>query len=81
MFISFIYLYILKVPQNENIPEEVLIDVAKLAAEHSKAKNSSHTPMALAMTFLYPLLCLQENLVTYFELIFSFKIYFRKLFL
>ncbi len=36
---------ILKVPQNKNIPEEILIAVAKLAAEHSKAKNSSHTPV------------------------------------
>ena len=36
---------ILKVPQNEKIPEEILIEVAKIAAEHSKAKNSSHTPV------------------------------------
>lgn len=36
---------ILKVPLNENIPDEILIEAAKLAAGHSKAKNSSHTPV------------------------------------
>ena len=36
---------ILKVPLNEVIPEELIIETAKLAVEHSKAKNSSHTPV------------------------------------
>ena len=27
------------------MPEEIIYKTAKLAAEHSKAKNSSHTPV------------------------------------
>lgn len=36
---------ILKVTLNETIPNEILVEAAKLAAGHSKAKNSSHTPV------------------------------------
>ena len=36
---------ILKTNPNETIPENVLIEVAKIAVKHSKAKNSSHTPV------------------------------------
>jgi predicted ribosome quality control (RQC) complex YloA/Tae2 family protein len=36
---------ILKTNPNEIIPEEILIEAAKLAAKHSKAKNSSHVPV------------------------------------
>lgn len=36
---------ILKTNPNEIVPEEVLIEAAKLAAKHSKAKNSSHVPV------------------------------------
>lgn len=36
---------ILKTEQNENVPEEIVFEVAKLAVKHSKAKNSSHTPV------------------------------------
>lgn len=36
---------ILKIVPGENISEEILLEVAKLAAKHSKAKNSSHVPV------------------------------------
>lgn len=36
---------ILKTNPNEIIPEEILLEAAKLAAKHSKAKNSSHVPV------------------------------------
>lgn len=36
---------ILKVDENKIIPEEILYEAAKLAAKHSKAKNSSHVPV------------------------------------
>ena len=36
---------ILKNPQCEIIPDEIIIEVAKLAVKHSKARNSSHTPV------------------------------------
>ena len=36
---------ILKTNPNEIVPEEIIYKTAKLAAEHSKAKNSSHTPV------------------------------------
>ena len=36
---------ILKTNPNEIVPDDVLIEVAKLAAKHSKAKNSSHVPV------------------------------------
>ena len=36
---------ILKINQNEFVSEEIIIEAAKLAVKHSKAKNSSHTPV------------------------------------
>lgn len=36
---------ILKTNPNEVVPDNVLFEVAKLAAKHSKAKNSSHVPV------------------------------------
>ncbi len=36
---------ILKNNPNENIPKEIILEAAKLAVKHSKAKNSSHTPV------------------------------------
>ena len=36
---------ILKTNPNETIPDNILFEVAKLAAQHSKAKNSSHVPV------------------------------------
>ena len=36
---------ILKTNPNEIVPDDVLFEVAKLAAKHSKAKNSSHVPV------------------------------------
>lgn len=36
---------ILKVDESKIIPEEILYEAAKLAAKHSKAKNSSHVPV------------------------------------
>ena len=36
---------ILKTNPNEIIPEEILVEAAKLAAKHSKAKNSSNVPV------------------------------------
>ena len=36
---------ILKTTPNEIVPDDVLFEVAKLAAKHSKAKNSSHVPV------------------------------------
>ena len=36
---------ILKTIQNETTPEDIILEAAKLAAKHSKAKNSSHTPV------------------------------------
>lgn len=36
---------ILKTNPNEIIPEDILLESAKLAAKHSKAKNSSHVPV------------------------------------
>lgn len=36
---------ILKTNPNEMVPEEILLEAAKLAAKHSKAKNSSHVPV------------------------------------
>lgn len=36
---------ILKTNPNEIVPDDVLLEVAKLAAKHSKAKNSSHVPV------------------------------------
>ena len=36
---------ILKANPNETIPDDILFEVAKLAAQHSKAKNSSHVPV------------------------------------
>lgn len=36
---------ILKTNANEKVPEEILLEAAKLAAKHSKAKNSSHVPV------------------------------------
>ena len=36
---------ILKTNQNEFVSEEIIIEAAKLAVKHSKAKNSSHTPV------------------------------------
>ena len=36
---------ILKTNPNEIIPEDILLEAAKLAAKHSKAKNSSHVPV------------------------------------
>lgn len=36
---------ILKATQGENIPKDIIIEAAKLAVKHSKAKNSSHTPV------------------------------------
>ena len=36
---------ILKSNQGENIPKDIIIEAAKLAVKHSKAKNSSHTPV------------------------------------
>ena len=36
---------ILKTNPNEIVPDDVLFEVAKLAAKHSKAKNSSHIPV------------------------------------
>jgi len=36
---------ILKTTPNEIVPDDVLFEVAKLAAKHSKAKNSSHIPV------------------------------------
>ena len=36
---------ILKTNPNEFVSEEIIIEAAKLAVKHSKAKNSSHTPV------------------------------------
>ena len=36
---------ILKTNPNEIVPDDVLFEVAKLAAKHTKAKNSSHIPV------------------------------------
>lgn len=36
---------ILKTNPNEIVPDNVLLETAKLAAKHSKAKNSSHVPV------------------------------------
>ena len=36
---------ILKNNPNEIVPDDILLEVAKLAAKHSKAKNSSHVPV------------------------------------
>ncbi len=36
---------ILRTKPNEAVPEEILLEAAKLAAKHSKAKNSSHVPV------------------------------------
>lgn len=36
---------ILKTNPNETIPDNILFEAAKLAAQHSKAKNSSHVPV------------------------------------
>ena len=36
---------ILKTESVKNIPEEIIYEAAKLAVSHSKAKNSSHTPV------------------------------------
>ena len=36
---------ILKTNPSENIPEDILLEAAKIAAKHSKAKNSSHVPV------------------------------------
>lgn len=36
---------ILKTNSNEIIPDEIIFQAAKLAIQHSKAKNSSHTPV------------------------------------
>lgn len=36
---------ILKTNPNEIVPDDILLEVAKLAAKHSKAKNSSHVPV------------------------------------
>lgn len=36
---------ILKTNPNEIVPDDILFEVAKLAAKHSKAKNSSHIPV------------------------------------
>ena len=36
---------ILKTETSKTIPEEIIFEAAKLAAQHSKAKNSSHTPV------------------------------------
>lgn len=36
---------ILKTNPNEIVPDDILFEVAKLAAKHSKAKNSSHVPV------------------------------------
>ena len=36
---------ILKTNPNETVPDDILFEVAKLAAQHSKAKNSSHVPV------------------------------------
>ena len=36
---------ILKTNSNEIIPDEIIFQAAKLAVQHSKAKNSSHTPV------------------------------------
>lgn len=36
---------ILKTNPNEIVPDDILLKVAKLAAKHSKAKNSSHVPV------------------------------------
>lgn len=36
---------ILRTNPNEAVPEEILLEAAKLAAKHSKAKNSSHVPV------------------------------------
>ncbi|MBO4816075.1 MAG: NFACT family protein [Clostridia bacterium] len=40
---------ILKTNSNEAIPEEIIFQAAKLAVQHSKAKNSSHTPVDYCM--------------------------------
>ena len=36
---------ILKTHPNEIVPEEIILEAAKLAASHSKAKNSSNIPV------------------------------------
>lgn len=36
---------ILKTNSNEIIPDEIIFETAKIAVNHSKAKNSSHTPV------------------------------------
>lgn len=36
---------ILKTNPNEIVPDEILLEAAKLAVKHSKAKNSSHVPV------------------------------------
>ena len=36
---------ILKTNPNETVPDDILFEAAKLAAQHSKAKNSSHVPV------------------------------------
>lgn len=36
---------ILRTNPNEIVPDEILVEAAKLAAKHSKAKNSSHVPV------------------------------------
>ena len=36
---------ILRTNPNEVVPDEILLEAAKLAAKHSKAKNSSHVPV------------------------------------
>ena len=40
---------ILKTNSNEAISEEIIFQAAKLAVQHSKAKNSSHTPVDYCM--------------------------------
>ena len=40
---------ILKTNSNEIIPDEIIFQAAKLAVQHSKAKNSSHTPVDYCM--------------------------------
>lgn len=36
---------ILKVPFNETVSDEILLEIAKIAVKHSKANSSSHTPV------------------------------------
>ena len=36
---------ILKTEPNDIVPNDILLEAAKIAAKHSKAKNSSHVPV------------------------------------